>query len=138
MDDDSRLVRWFWRAPIDLAGDLHENFFVAKRGDSESLRARFASPAESPPIAMLSFLAQIKTLKAIAAQPFLAILTFEGAEISGLVRELPQLLRFVAGECGLRALALQRQHFLKQGAVFFDVLVYSESSAFRFPSARSG
>ena len=77
-------------------------------------------------------------VKAIAAQPFLAILTFEGVEIQSLVRELPQLRRFVAGKYGLRALALQRQHFLKQGAVFFDVLVYSESSAFRFPSARSG
>jgi hypothetical protein len=30
-----------------------------------------------------------------------------------------------------------RQHFLKQDAVFLDVLVYSGCSAFRFPSARS-
>jgi len=29
------------------------------------------------------------------------------------------------------------QHFLKPEAVFFDVLVYSGCSAFRFPSARS-
>jgi hypothetical protein len=31
----------------------------------------------------------------------------------------------------------RRQHFLKREAVFFDVLVYSGCSAFRFPSARS-
>jgi len=30
-----------------------------------------------------------------------------------------------------------RQHFLKRDAVFFNVLVYSGCSAFRFPSARS-
>ena len=32
---------------------------------------------------------------------------------------------------------MPRQHFLKQDAVFFDVLVYSGCGAFRFPSARS-
>ena len=36
-----------------------------------------------------------------------------------------------------RALRSLRQHFLKPEAVFFDVLVYSGCSAFRFPSARS-
>jgi hypothetical protein len=33
--------------------------------------------------------------------------------------------------------ALPPQHFLKWDSVFFDVLVYSGCSAFRFPSARS-
>jgi hypothetical protein len=32
---------------------------------------------------------------------------------------------------------LARQHFLKPDTVFFNVLVYSGCSAFRFPSARS-
>jgi hypothetical protein len=36
-----------------------------------------------------------------------------------------------------RALTFARQHFLKREAVFLNVLVYSECSAFRFPSARS-
>jgi hypothetical protein len=31
------------------------------------------------------------------------------------------------------AAGLSRQHFLKQDTVFFDVLVYSGCSAFRFP-----
>jgi hypothetical protein len=35
------------------------------------------------------------------------------------------------------ALTSPRQHFLKPDTVFFDVLVYSGCSAFRFPSARS-
>jgi hypothetical protein len=42
-----------------------------------------------------------------------------------------------ADERALRVLAQTRQHFLKQDAVFFNVLVYSGCSAFRFPSARS-
>jgi hypothetical protein len=33
--------------------------------------------------------------------------------------------------------ASSRKHFLKRDDVFFDVLVYSGCSAFRFPSARS-
>jgi hypothetical protein len=37
----------------------------------------------------------------------------------------------------LRGLPLLRQHFFKLDAVFFDALVYSGDSAFRFPSARS-
>ena len=43
----------------------------------------------------------------------------------------------VADEPASRALAPVRQHFLKWDSVFFDVLVYSGCSAFRFPSARS-
>jgi hypothetical protein len=35
------------------------------------------------------------------------------------------------------ALTFLRQHFLKRDAVFLNALVYSECSAFRFPSARS-
>ena len=37
----------------------------------------------------------------------------------------------------LPAPTLTLQHFLKWDSVFFDVLVYSGCSAFRFPSARS-
>jgi hypothetical protein len=32
---------------------------------------------------------------------------------------------------------LRCQHFLKREAVFFDALVYSRGSVFRFPNARS-
>jgi hypothetical protein len=43
----------------------------------------------------------------------------------------------VADIAALRALTLLRQHFFKREAVFLSALVYSECSAFRFPSARS-
>jgi hypothetical protein len=43
----------------------------------------------------------------------------------------------VVDMCAARVLAQARQHFLKQDAVFSNVLVYSGCSAFRFPSARS-
>jgi hypothetical protein len=48
----------------------------------------------------------------------------------------PLVCRVVDGRAS-RALTSARQHFLKQDAVFFNVLVYSGCSAFRFPSARS-
>jgi hypothetical protein len=47
------------------------------------------------------------------------------------------VLRDVVDRSAARSLSLRRQHFLKRDAVFFDVLVYSEWSAFRFPNARS-
>jgi hypothetical protein len=37
----------------------------------------------------------------------------------------------------LGVFAPARQRFVKQDSVFFNVLVYSGCSAFRFPSARS-
>jgi hypothetical protein len=42
-----------------------------------------------------------------------------------------------ADERALRVRSPLRQHFLKWDSVFFDLLVYSGCSAFRFPSARS-
>jgi hypothetical protein len=48
-----------------------------------------------------------------------------------------EMRRDVVAKRALRAPALPRQHFLKRDTVFFDVLVYSGCSAFRFPSARS-
>jgi hypothetical protein len=45
--------------------------------------------------------------------------------------------RRVAGQRALCIALHTRQYFLKRDSVFFDVLVYSGCSAFRFPSARS-
>jgi hypothetical protein len=56
---------------------------------------------------------------------------------SRAVRMLARLVCGVVDQRSSRALALARQHFLKRDAVFFNVLVYSGCSAFRFPSARS-
>ena len=43
----------------------------------------------------------------------------------------------VVVQCAPHSRTLSRQHFLKRDTVFFNVLVYSGCSAFRFPSARS-
>jgi hypothetical protein len=56
---------------------------------------------------------------------------------SRAIRLLARMVCGVVDRRALRALALARQHFLKRDAVFFNVLVYSGCSAFRFPSARS-
>jgi hypothetical protein len=53
------------------------------------------------------------------------------------IRIAAPTLRDVVDQYAARALASARQHFLKRDAVFFNVLVYSGCSAFRFPSARS-
>jgi hypothetical protein len=46
-------------------------------------------------------------------------------------------LRGVGARHAACARASRCQHFLKREAVFFDALVYSRGSAFRFPNARS-
>jgi hypothetical protein len=46
-------------------------------------------------------------------------------------------LRSVGARHAACARASRCQHFLKREAVFFDALVYSRGSAFRFPNARS-
>jgi hypothetical protein len=56
---------------------------------------------------------------------------------SRIIRITASTLRGVVDQYAARALASARQHFLKRDAVFFNVLVYSGCSAFRFPSARS-
>jgi hypothetical protein len=56
---------------------------------------------------------------------------------SRVIRIAAPMLRAVVDQRAEHALASARQHFLKRDAVFFNVLVYSGCSAFRFPSARS-
>ena len=72
-----------------------------------------------------------------AAQAFRAILTIADVGVSSAFRVVARMHRGVADQRVARALASARQHFLKRDAVFFNVLVYSGCSAFRFPSARS-
>jgi len=78
-----------------------------------------------------------KIAETSAARAFLAILTIEGGAFSGITRIAACIYRCAADARRPRVLAPARQHFLKQDAVFFNVLVYSGCSAFRFPSARS-
>jgi hypothetical protein len=72
-----------------------------------------------------------------AAQRLLAIWTVDGVGFSAPSRIAARLRIGVVDERAQQVRAWARQHFLKQDAVFFNVLVYSGCSAFRFPSARS-
>jgi hypothetical protein len=79
----------------------------------------------------------VRVTKTPAAQAFLSILTIAAIGFSCATRTVALIPWGVVDERVPRVLPLARQHFLKQDAVFLDVLVYSGCSAFRFPSARS-
>ena len=127
----------FWRATMRHEAVDHENFFIAKNRDSESAQRAFS---RSRSVAMtstarLSFNESMTEVPAV--QALLAILTVGGVGFSRSSRIAARMHYGVADECAQPVCAWARQHFLKQDAVFFDVLVYSGCSAFRFPSARS-
>lgn len=72
-----------------------------------------------------------------AAQRFSSISTNVNAMVS-VAKLILAWMRCGAGDArASSALTLLCQHFLKRDAVFFNVLVYSECRAFRFPSAHS-
>jgi hypothetical protein len=73
----------------------------------------------------------------IAAQAFYAILTIADVEFSRTIRIVSKMRCRVVAERAARVPRSARQHFLKRDAVFFNVLVYSGCSAYRFPNARS-
>ena len=115
----------------------HENFFIAKNRDSESAQRAFSRPRS---VAMTSIARRSfneSMTKMPAAQAILAILTADGVGFSALSRIAARMHIGVVDECAQQVRAWARQHFLKQDAAFFNVLVYSGCSAFRFPSARS-
>jgi hypothetical protein len=60
-----------------------------------------------------------------AAQGFPAILTFADVDAAGTFRIDVRMSLGVCERSARRARGLRRQHFLKQDAVFFVVLVYS-------------
>jgi len=115
----------------------HENFFIAKSRDSESAQPASGLPRRmaTTSAARRSFNARIT--KTPAAQAFPAIAAMNVSGFPRAVRIVARMVCHVVGERASRALTSVRQHFLKQDAVFFDVLVYSGCSASRFPSARS-
>src|SRR6266496_1807035 len=65
-----------------------------------------------------------------AAQDLLAIMTVGGVGFSRPSRIAARIYIDVVDECARQVCASARQHFLKQDAVFFNVLVYSGCSAF--------
>jgi hypothetical protein len=72
-----------------------------------------------------------------AAQALSAILAIVRVGLSCAIRFLARVRCCVDDQGASRVRTSARQYFLKQDTVFFNVLVYSGCSAFRFPSARS-
>src|SRR4051812_29784810 len=114
-----------------------ENFLIAKIRDSESARRAFGCAGQVARGFAQRRSSSAMIMKQSAAQAFPATLTIGDVEFSGAFAVAPTMHRGADDERAARALTLSRQHFLKRDAVFFDVLVYSGCSAFRFPNARS-
>jgi hypothetical protein len=66
----------------------------------------------------------VRMTKMPAAQPLPAILTLAGTAFSRTIRIVARMKHGVVDERTPRSLASVRQYFLKQDAVFFNVLVY--------------
>jgi hypothetical protein len=79
----------------------------------------------------------VRMTKTPAEWVLLATLTIAGVAFSDAIRIAAPMHRCAVGERASRVRASTRQRFLKQDSVFFNVLVYSGCSAFRFPSARN-
>jgi hypothetical protein len=127
----------FWRAPMRRQRCDHENFFIAKYCDSESVPAAFSrhQRVAMTPNTRRSLSVRIKETSAAQALP--SILTNADVGRCGTFCIDMRTCCGVAGGDASHAATLLRQHFLKRDAVFLNVLVYSGGSAFRFPSARS-
>ena len=127
----------FWRAAMRRKAGDHENFFIAKNRDSESAQRRLSRHRSVAPtsIACRSFV--MRSAKTPAASAFLSISTTKCVAFSRVARIVVPIHWGVVDERVSPLPARARQYFLKQDAVFLDVLVYSGCSAFRFPSARS-
>ena len=112
-------------------------FFIAKNRDSESAQRRLSRHRSVAPtsIACRSFV--MRSAKTPAASAFLSISTTKCVAFSRVARIVVPIHWGVVDERVSPLPARARQYFLKQDAVFLDVLVYSGCSAFRFPSARS-
>ena len=126
-----------WRAPMRRDGGGHENFFVAKNHDSESARdvSDLGQRLASASTTQITCCMRIAEMPAVQAFP--AILTNTSVRFLRTTCIIVQKIGCLPSRRALRALPLLHQHFLKLDAVFFNVLVYSGDSAFRFPSARS-
>jgi hypothetical protein len=103
----------------------HENIFVAKTRDSESVRARFCTSKRLMISGCAHRARRERIEETTAGQGYPAILTNADAGCRGISRIAVSAHCIVIGDDVARAPAALRQHFLKWDAVFFDVLVYS-------------
>jgi hypothetical protein len=115
----------------------HENFFVAKKYDSESVSCVLRRPRQAAMMHIVHRLSKVRMSKVLAAQVFFANSIKARAVFLPTSRVLVRARFDVDDERSSCAFAPSYQRFLKQDSVFFNVLVYSGGSAFRFPSARS-
>jgi hypothetical protein len=114
-----------WRAALRREAGGHENFFVAKNRDSESVQRTFDRHRSVATTAIAPRSLNALIAKAPAAQALPAISTFACSAFSCVPHVVARMHFDVAVQRALRVLAQARQHFLKRDTVFFDVLVYS-------------
>jgi hypothetical protein len=127
----------FWRPPAGRRRLTHENFFVAKIGDSASARKRFLLAASTHDDDGRASIDKMQFHEMPLMQAFPALLTNADVDGDCTFRIVVRTQRRIFRRREWRAGASLRQHFLKRDTVFFDVLVYSGCCASRFPSARS-
>src|SRR5258706_3193490 len=108
----------------------HENFFIAKSRDSESAQRVFSRPRSVAMISAARRSFNESVTEMVAAQSLRAILAVGNVGFSRSSRIAARMHYDVADECAQQVCAWACQHFLKQDAVFFNVLVYSGCSAF--------
>jgi hypothetical protein len=132
-----RAKNWFWRAAMRREAGQHENFFIAKNRDSESAQRAFSRYRRLAMTSAARRSRNARITKTPAAQAFHVMLTIAGVGFSRTIVIVVRMVCRVVDQRASRALTSVRQHFLKQDAVFSNVLVYSGCSASRFPSARS-
>ncbi len=114
-----------------------KNFFIAKNRDSESAQRPFRVTREAATSSAKHRSMNAQVAKNTVSQAFSATLMFAPCEFSRIPRLAVKRVHRADRQCAPRDVGSSRKHFLKRGAVFFDALVYSGCSAFRFPDARS-
>jgi hypothetical protein len=127
----------FWRARMRREAGEHENFFIAKNRDSESAQRPFSRLWWRAMRSASHRSSTVRIKKTTVAQSLSAASMIGRCGFARIIRIGASMVCRVVDERAWSAPALARQHFLKRDTVFFNVLVYSGCSAFRFPSARS-
>jgi hypothetical protein len=115
----------FWRAAMRREGGGHENIFIAKIRDSESVRRAFAHRRSVAMTSTRRRMHDARGKEKLAAQAFPAISTNACGGFSRIVRIVSSMYCGLIDDDASRALVASRQHFLKRDAVFSMVLVYS-------------
>jgi hypothetical protein len=114
-----------------------KNFFVAKNRDSESVQRPFRTTRGAATNSAKDRSMNAQVAKNPTPQAFPATLMFARYEFSRIPSTAAKRVCRADHERASRDVGSSRKHFLKRDTVFFEALVYSGCSAFRFPNARS-